>query len=86
MFTVLFIRGVILHTHGKHLLSHHFMRAGLLPIERQKNEQSTILIFDFAIVPICVLFSVFDFIRSVIHFPELRLILINSYTECKGHD
>jgi hypothetical protein len=55
-------------------------------IERQENGQSTILIFDFVIVPICVLFSVFDFIRSMIHFPELRLILIYSYTECKGRD
>jgi aromatic ring hydroxylase len=86
MFTVLFIRGVILLTHGKQLLGASFHEGRFVPIERQENEQSTILIFDFVIVPICVLFSVFDFIRSMIHFPELRLILIYSYTECKGRD
>ena len=51
----------------------------MMPIEIK----STILIFDFGIVPNCVLFSVFDFIRSVIHFPRLSFILIHSYIECK---
>ena len=80
VFTVLFIRIDIWSHMESTCMTHHFTtRAGLEPIEIKY----AILIFDVGIVPNCVLFSVFDFIRSVIHFPGLSFILIYSYIDCK---